>query len=74
MKAKEFVLSKYPNATPFPMIDNRREQTSYVILKHGAYSTFSETGLDIFQNKGAKTASKAWANAKNEIFNNSVNK
>lgn len=63
MKAKEFVLSKYPNALPYSMIDNRRGKNSYVILKGIPH------GLDIFPNKHADTASKAWTNAKKHIIN-----
>lgn len=71
MKAKDFVLSKYPNATPFPAIDNRRMRTSYVILKHGSYADHYKAGafeMETFPNEGAKTASKAWTNAKNHIL------
>lgn len=70
MKAKNFVLSRYPNATAFPMIDNRRGQTSYVIIKHGAFEDFPKIDLEIFSNEGAETASKAWTNAKKEILSN----
>lgn len=71
MKAKDFVLSKYPNATAFPSIDNRRGQTSYVILKYGSYSDHIDARtfeMEIFPNEGAETASKAWTNAKKHIL------
>ena len=68
MKAIDFVKSKYPNATSFPMIDNRRMQTSYVILKYGSFSDWPTVGLEMFNNEGSKTASKAWTNAKREIL------
>lgn len=73
MKAKEFVLSKYPNATAFPSIDNARRQTSYVILKHGSFSEHYAAQvfeMPIFPNEGAATASKAWTNAKKAIIAN----
>ena len=57
MKAIDFVKNKFPNAVSFPMIDNYRGRTSYVIIK-GLGS------LEIFPNEGAKTASQAWTNAK----------
>lgn len=66
MKAKDFVRSKYPNSQQFPMIDNQRRQTSYVIIK--------ELGsMNIFTNEGATTAYKAWTNAKNEILKDDKN-
>lgn len=69
MKAKEFVLSRYPNATAFPSIDNHRRQTSYVILKYGTYQQNVVSGnFEIFTNEGATNASKAWTNAKKEII------
>jgi len=71
MKAKDFVLSKYPHAVAFPSIDNRRRQTSYVILKHGSYKEHHDAGafnMEIFTNEGATTSSKAWTNAKKEIL------
>lgn len=71
MKAKDFVLSKFPNATSFPSIDNRRQQTSYVILKHGSFQENYLSGnfnMEIFTNEGTTTASKAWTNAKKEIL------
>lgn len=58
MKAKDFVKQKFPEAIAFPMIDNAREQTSYVILKGTTY------GLEYITNEGATTASKAWTDAK----------
>ena len=61
MKAKEYVLIKYPNSFAYPMIDNARNQTSYVIIE--SY----KAGLGIFPNEGAKTASKAWTNAMKHI-------
>lgn len=70
MKAKDFVKHKYPNANHFPMIDNRRMQTSYVILKHGRFEDWPTIGLDIFPNEGAETPSKAWTNAKKYILEN----
>lgn len=70
MKAKDFVKSKYPCAASFPMIDNAREQTSYVILKYGEFGNWMKTGLEIFPNEGATTESKAWTNAKKEIIKN----
>ena len=70
MKAKDFVKSRYPCATAFPMIDNARMQTSYVILKYGEFESWMETGLEIFTNEGATTESKAWTNAKKEITKN----
>lgn len=61
MKAKEFVLSKYPNAYSYGMIDNSRQQTSTVIIK--------DVGdWQIFPNDGATNANKAWANAKKSIL------
>lgn len=60
MKAKDFVLGKYPNAYPCGMIDNARRQTSTVIVK-------GNHGLEIFPNEGATNASKAWTNAKKHI-------
>ena len=68
MKAIDFVKTHYPNATAFPSIDNGRRQTSYVILKHGAFRDWTEVGLEIFPNEGATTASKAWSNAKKQIL------
>ncbi|MEB0262911.1 hypothetical protein [Mucilaginibacter sp. 10I4] len=62
MIAKEFVLSKYPKAYSYGMIDNPRRQTSTVIIK-------SDTGLEIFPNEGATNSSKAWTNAKKAILN-----
>lgn len=62
MKAIDFVKSRYPNARYFPMIDNRRMQTSYVILKGPEY------GLEIITNEGATTTSKAWTDAKKYIL------
>lgn len=58
MRAKDFVLSKYPGACAFPMIDNLRRQTLYVILKGVGH------GLEYITNEGATTASKAWTDAK----------
>lgn len=43
MKAKNFVLSKHPNAYSWGMIDNARRQMSTVIIKGGF-------GLEIFPN------------------------
>lgn len=63
MKAKDFVKEKYPDAFAFPMIDNRRRQKSYVILKGAA-----EYGLEFITNEGATTASKAWTDAKKFII------
>jgi delta-aminolevulinic acid dehydratase/porphobilinogen synthase len=63
MKAKDFVLSKYPNAGYFPMIDNRRRQTSYVICNMDGSGEF-------IINNGARTASKAWTDAKKAILEN----
>ncbi len=57
MKAKDSVKLKYPNAFSHPMIDNLRQQTSYVILKGDGTAEF-------IVNTGAKTASKAWTDAK----------
>lgn len=65
MKAKEFVRSKYPESQQYPMIDNYRKQTSYVIIK-------ASGSMDIFTNEGAKTASKAWVNAKKEILKDEI--
>jgi hypothetical protein len=62
MKAKEFVMSKYPKAFAFPMIDNPKGQTSYVIVKG------EDHFLEILPNEGATTASKAWTNAKNFLI------
>lgn len=61
MKAKDFVLSKFPNAFPYGMIDNARRQTSVVIVK-------GDNGNEIFPNEGARNASKAWTNAKKYIL------
>lgn len=61
MKAKDFVLSKYPNAYTIGTIDNPRRQTSTVVIK-------GDNGLEIFPNEGATTASKAWTNAKKSIL------
>lgn len=61
MKAEEFVKQHYPKAIAFPMIDNLRRQTSYVIVK-------GTVGLEIFENYGATTASKAWTNAKKDLL------
>ena len=61
MKAKEFVKSKYPKAFAFSMIDNLRGRNSYVILK-------ALGNLEIFNNEGATTESKAWTNAKKQII------
>lgn len=58
MSDKEYVKGKYPKAEAFPMIDNERGRTSYVIFKGGDFA------LEIFPNEGASTASKAWTNAK----------
>lgn len=63
MRAIDFVKSKYPDALSFPMIDNHRGQTSYVILK-GA----QQYGFEIITNEGATTASKAWTDAKKYIL------
>lgn len=63
MTAKDFVLSKYPEAFSFPMIDNKRDQTSYVILKGRNH------GLEYITNEGARTSSKAWTDAKKFILN-----
>lgn len=65
MKAKDFVLSHYPKAFTFPMIDNYRRQTSYVVVK-GDFGTFYIT------NEGARTASKAWTDAKKYIKEHGV--
>lgn len=62
MKAKDFVLSKFPKAFSYGMIDNERRQTSTVIVKGIA-------GFEIFPNEGATNASKAWTNAKKHIIN-----
>jgi hypothetical protein len=62
MKAKDFVLSQYPKAFPYRMIDNARRQTSVVIVK-------GNNGLEIFPNNGATTESNAWVNAKNSLIN-----
>ena len=59
MRAIDFVKSHYPDAIVYAMIDNKRRQTSYVILK---------APFEIFTNEGATTASKAWTNAKKEIL------
>ena len=61
MKAKEFVLSKYPDAFSYRMIDNARRQMSIIIVK-------GNNGLEIFPNEGARNASKAWTNAKKAII------
>lgn len=63
MKAKDFVLEKYHGAIAFPMIDNARRQTSYVILKGQGY------GMQYITNDGATTASKAWTDAKKFLLN-----
>jgi hypothetical protein len=68
MKAIDFVRSKYPKASAFHMIDNRRRQMRYVILKHGTFQDWTIVGTEIFPNEGARTASKAWTNAKKEIL------
>lgn len=75
MKAKDFVLSKYPNASHFRMIDNPRMQTSSVILKHGSYQEHYQARafeMEIFPNEGAETASKAWTNAKKFIIQEEI--
>jgi hypothetical protein len=61
MKAIDFVKQKYPNAFSYPMIDNARRQTSYVIVK-------GNFGTEFITNEGAKTASKAWTDAKKFIL------
>lgn len=63
MKAEAFVKQQYPEAYAYPMIDNWRRRTSYVIIK-------GIKGLEIFPNEGAKTASKAWTNAKKHLIDN----
>jgi hypothetical protein len=63
MKAIDFVKQKYPEAFPFPMIDNPRRQTSYVIIKglRGIRAT------EYIVNNGARNASKAWTDARKYI-------
>jgi hypothetical protein len=61
MKAKDFVLSKYPKAFSYGMIDNARRQSSTVIVK-------GNFGAEIFPNEGAINASKAWTNAKKYLL------
>jgi len=61
MKSKDFVLSHYPNAYTYGMIDNARRQTSTVVIK-------GNLGTEIFPNEGARNASKAWTNAKKAII------
>lgn len=60
MTSKQFVRNKYPTSIQFPVIDNHRKQTSYVIIKQ-----IGDT--DILPNRGATTASKAWTNARKDI-------
>lgn len=61
MKAIDFVISKYPDACSYSMIDNAYGRNSYVILK-------GTGNLEIFPNEHANTASKAWTNAKKHIL------
>ena len=61
MKGKDFVLSHYPKAFTWGMIDNARRQTSTVVIK-------GNNGLEIFPNEGATNASKAWTNAKKALL------
>lgn len=69
MKAKYFVLQKYPNACHFRMIDNPRRQTSSVIIKD-----YTKGDLKIFENHGAENESKAWTNAKRQILKETTTK
>lgn len=61
MKAKEFVLSKYPDAFHTQMINHKLNKWEYVILK-------GDGGIELITKDGADTASKAWTKAKNHIL------
>jgi hypothetical protein len=63
MTSEQYVKQFFPDARAFPMIDNIRRQTSYVILK------FS-TSFEIFPNLGSRTPSNAWVNAKKHLIEN----
>lgn len=65
MKAKDFVLQKFPDAYAYPMIDNYRRRTSYIIMNGAKWDGVNAI---MFPNEGATTASKAWTNAKKHIL------